>query len=275
MQVFNEVVGSLKKKKTKEKVDYSHQPPNSTCTLAIERESPEKQLAECAQKKSTRVKEIHSWHPGPYVVKINSGVKFEICKWPGHTLTWHFASANDLILSLLHEKWVDLVQKAQYLLMPDNMAPDKIPPVRVGAFHPNKRTCNFLFCSHVCLHDACNNTALTFWLKHREFENRLDINIVLVQTLFCFLIKEISFKLQMETVSMLMIFAVMLCYLSSSQRKAEVRVQVPLRPKFFRPFVCFCSSSITYLWRSLKLKSLLFLLFKTESTCSWNFRYKP
>jgi len=183
------------------------------------------------------------------------------CKWPDS-------------LSLLHEKWVDLVQKAQYLLMPDNMAPDRIPPV-IGAFCPNKGTCNFLFCSHVCLHDACNNTALTFWLKHREFENRLDINIVLVQTLFCFLIKEISFKLQIETISMLMIFAVMLCYLSSSEKKAEGRVQVPLRPKFFRPLFRFCSSSITYLWRSLKLKSLLFLLFKTESTCSWNFRYKP
>ena len=60
MEVFNEVVGSLKKKKTKEKIDYSHQPPYSTCTLAIERESPEKQLAECAQKKSTHVKEMHS-----------------------------------------------------------------------------------------------------------------------------------------------------------------------------------------------------------------------
>ena len=139
---------------------------------------------------------------------LKSTLKLNLkCKWPGHTLTSHFASANDLILSLLHEKWVDLVQKAQYLLMPDNMAPDRIPPVRVGAFHPYKRTCNFLFCSHVCLHDACNNRALTFWLKHREYENRLDINIVLVQTLFCLLLKEISIKLQMETISMLMISA--------------------------------------------------------------------
>ena len=35
-----------------------------------------------------------------------------------------------------------------------------------------------------------------------------------------FLINEISFELQMETISMLMIFAVTLCYLSSSERKA-------------------------------------------------------
>ena len=36
------------------------------------------------------------------------------------------------------------------------------------------------------------------------------------------LINEISFELQMETISMLMIFAVMLCYLSSSERKAKI-----------------------------------------------------
>ena len=33
------------------------------------------------------------------------------------------------------------------------------------------------------------------------------------------LIDEISFELRMETISMNMIFAVMLCYLSSSERK--------------------------------------------------------
>ena len=36
----------------------------------------------------------------------------------------------------------------------------------------------------------------------------------------CVLIIEISFELRMETVSMSMIIAVMLCYLSSSERKA-------------------------------------------------------
>ena len=38
--------------------------------------------------------------------------------------------------------------------------------------------------------------------------------------LICVLINEISFELRMETISILMIFAVMLCYLSSSERKA-------------------------------------------------------
>jgi len=34
-----------------------------------------------------------------------------------------------------------------------------------------------------------------------------------------YLVNEISFELQMETMSMFMIFTVMLCYLSSSKRK--------------------------------------------------------
>ena len=46
------------------------------------------------------------------------------------------------------------------------------------------------------------------------------------------LINEISFELQMEAISML-IFTVGLCYLSSS----EVRVLVPFKPEFFRPFL--------------------------------------
>ena len=62
------------------------------------------------------------------------------------------------------------MKKAQYLLMPDNLAPDRIPPV-IDAFCPTKGTCNFVFCLHVCLHQTCKTA--------REFENRSDINIVI------------------------------------------------------------------------------------------------
>ena len=52
------------------------------------------------------------------------------------------------------------------------------------------------------------------------FSLNLKIITILLQYQVLSLTNAISFELWMETLSMLMIFAVMLCYLSSSGRKA-------------------------------------------------------
>ena len=69
----------------------------------------------------------------------------------------------------------------------------------------------------------------------------------------CNQINEMSFELQIETILMLMIFAVVLRYFSSSGI-AEVRLRVPFRPECFRPIFLYCRSSVAQQQRSLTLK---------------------